>query len=161
MRKNLVEKTAKHEAAHAVMRWVLGMTPTPIELNPNGGCCFGSSATVQPQDQLLVTLAGFAWESGCGIAKIDFATSHTADFDDARSLLISRIHLRSRIEIIGEEQRIVFDDVDESLNRWFRTAGEMLLPYLELVDELGEQLLENGRLSSDQIAAIIRTRDRS
>jgi hypothetical protein len=57
--------SAVHEAGHAVMRFIRGLPLTAIELDAdNNGRCGGTGRLVRADDVLLVTLAGYAAESG-------------------------------------------------------------------------------------------------
>jgi hypothetical protein len=152
----LVSKTAKHEAAHAVMRWLQGMEPTGLKLHATSGLSEASGVPERAQDLLLVTLAGFAWESGCGLAGLNLAASHTVDFDQARELLRQFPNLRYRVEKRGGKMRSVFEHVDTALKRWFNKACDELLPHTEVIEVLGEALEEKHELSRFQVAAIIR-----
>lgn len=156
MNAELREMTAKHEAAHAVMRGLRGLEPTEINLHGTGGICAGSGRTIEPADALLVALAGFAWESGCGLSGVDFSNSRGPDFDEARGLLRRCPHLRVRLGRRNGQPRLVRERVPQSLQRWFNEACTLLLPHLELIDELGEMLLARHRLPARRVVAMIR-----
>ena len=63
---------AEHEAAHAVMRWLRGLPATDVYVEETGGFTDGTGRRVDPENNVLVALAGFAWETGCGMCEPDW-----------------------------------------------------------------------------------------
>jgi hypothetical protein len=60
-----LEDAARHEAGHAVMRWLVGLPATKLTISQDGaGFCEGSGKRVFVYDFLRVTLAGLAAEIG-------------------------------------------------------------------------------------------------
>ena len=153
---SLIGKTAKHEAAHAVMRWLLGLPATRLELHDTGGLCHGSGKLIETRDELLVTLAGFAWEAGYLLFDVDWVGSRSDDFDHARDILRRCPHLCLGFAASKRKNRVVTQNVDVALKRWFRSAGQALLPHDDLIDVLGDELVLSRKLSARHVAAIMR-----
>jgi hypothetical protein len=65
-----VHDIAQHEAAHAVMRCLRGLPATAITARENGGLCAGTGDPIHPESELLVSLAGYAWQTGYLIESI-------------------------------------------------------------------------------------------
>ena len=152
-----LETVCGHEAAHAVMRWIRGLPATPLTITPEGGFSAGTMKAQRIEDVLLVTLAGFAWESGClGFSSIDITgiVSPGNDFELAREILAKCDFLSFRINDDGESVSAV--PVDDSLSRHFDRACELLNEYRGLVEIMGERLQAAGHLSARSVAAIIR-----
>ena len=148
---------AEHEVAHAVMRWLRGMPATEITANHQGGVCAGTGKVVRAEDELLVTLAGFAWESGCGVAEVDLANSRADDFDVARRILQHSEWLRL-LPGADDQGGVVarLKTVDDALLHHFRRAGDLLNPYAELVHAMGERLAVDGVVSARSVVAMCR-----
>jgi hypothetical protein len=66
------ETICLHEAAHAVMRWLLDETSTRIEATDHGGYCHGTGRRISAENSRLIALAGFAGETGYGLERLDF-----------------------------------------------------------------------------------------
>jgi hypothetical protein len=153
---DITDATAQHEAGHAVMRWLRGWPATEVGIDGAGaGHCAGTGRTVRSDDQLWVTLAGFAAESWCGVCGVDVLNSRTADFDKARGLLRDALWRLSMVD--GRPAQLT---VDEALVRRFESTCEMLWPYMELVERVAERLSAEGRLSARTVAAVCREFDR-
>src|SRR5262249_5392394 len=66
-----LEQVARHEAGHAVMRWLVGWPATSLTARPDGsGLTVGTGRHVQVWDALRVTLAGPAAEAGYGVVPL-------------------------------------------------------------------------------------------
>jgi hypothetical protein len=79
---------AGHEAAHAVMGWIRGLSATELTADETGGLCAGHRGRVGVETLLLVYLAGFAYEGGCGLSgPLDSTESDSDDFRIARGFL--------------------------------------------------------------------------
>ncbi|MPZ21857.1 MAG: hypothetical protein GEV06_28880, partial [Luteitalea sp.] len=126
------EKTAWHEAGHAVMRWLENLPATELTLHETGGLCAGTGRMVSADKTLNVGLAGYAVEATYLLfgTTIDIAASRTSDFDEARECLKSRPHLCW--VAVGEKIRIA--SVDEALEWRFKFVCERLGRYSGLVD---------------------------
>jgi len=136
------EGTAAHEAGHAVMRWLRGLPPTPISLVDDGdGCCRGTGQLYPAKDVLFVTLAGYAAESGFGVADVDLA-GLCDDFNYARTILRSARELTRGDETAGE-----------ALERYFARTCELLRPHAEVIETLQRMLIADGIVSADAVAA--------
>lgn len=159
---------ARHEASHAVMRWLCGLEQTDILVRKDlSGYCEGTGKTIRVQDEMLILLAGFAYEAGYGLSKVNFAKSRCDDLERAREILKRCRFLRTRIVVPdvmpppGTEIECVVEEVEEALERWFKETCKRLLPYAYAVEELGEALLdapERGGvrvLSSRKVARIL------
>lgn len=150
------ETICLHEAAHAVMRWVRGERSTMIEVNENGGFCGGTGRRISAENALLITLAGFAAETGYGLARPVFETSQAQDIDEARAILREYPHLRYFLADLGPDGTPSFSDGDRLLEKWFYRACEQLCPYSHVVEHLGFRLEQHRTLSARSVAATIR-----
>ncbi len=135
------------------MRWLRGLEATELTASDTGGRCEGTGRPVGAQCELLVTLAGFAYESGCGFSKVDFAKSQTEDFTSAREMLATTEYLRIMVSLDGV---IKVMEVEEALAHHFARAGELLFPHIDIVEHLGSLLAEKRRLSARSVAAVLR-----
>jgi hypothetical protein len=83
--------TAKHEAGHAVMRWLRGLPLTDTHLRIEDGlvhgCVEGTGKLQRADDLLFVSLAGLSAESEYGVLSFDFEKSDTEDLRTARRIL--------------------------------------------------------------------------
>lgn len=150
-----LETIALHEAGHAVMRWLRGLSATDVTANDDGGFCAGTGRAVHSESELLVSLAGFAVECGYAVGgRIDLAHSHGDDFDHARRILSETEYLRFRVN--ADRSGVFVQDVDAALLRYFARAGVELLPYSDLIEDIGQRLQIEGRLSARTVAAICR-----
>jgi hypothetical protein len=78
---------ARHEAAHAVMRFLRGMNATAISYDPQkpgAGFCAGTLTLCRPDDLLLLCVAGYAYE---GRGKIHPHYKHTSDWMQALDII--------------------------------------------------------------------------
>jgi hypothetical protein len=144
------ETVCGHEAAHAVMRRLIHLPCTAITANKHGGHCRGTGESCTDYQALMVTLAGYAYEAGCGLWEFDAGESRTEDFDFARKLIAERPNFR--LSDSGD-----FESVERSLNRHLKRAGEMLFPYLGYVEHLGARLASARKLSARRVAAVLRS----
>lgn len=138
---------AIHEAGHVIMRWVRRLPTTAVEVDEDGGLSFGTGRSIDPESNLLVSLAGFVTEADYMLLpeRVDLAGSDGDDFDKARMILRNVPTLREP----GEE-------VEAALLRYMTRAGHTLYPYRELVERLGFILAERRYLSARSVSAIIR-----
>lgn len=136
--------SAIHEAGHAVMRWIRGLPLTAIELDTdNKGRCAGSGRLVRADDVLLVMLAGYAAESGYGVADVNL-TRECYDLDYGRMILTSERWLCGS------------DTVDDALAYYFHLACDLLRPHADLIQQLASKLTADGYLSADTVRATLR-----
>lgn len=145
------------------MQWVVGMPITKVEVNEEGGYSHGSGEMCNVSDVILVALAGFSYESGCGMFPIDFENSWGDDLDDARELLekfpVLRIYADfsdydSKTSNIDDFKPVV-QDVEDAFVRWFERTCDALSPHCELVEIIGEYLQEEKVLSAKRVSEII------
>jgi len=54
------------------MRWLRGLPATDVYVEETGGFTDGTGRRVDPENNVLVALAGFAWETGCGMCEPDW-----------------------------------------------------------------------------------------
>src|SRR5262245_51766017 len=114
-----IDTIAGHEAGHAVMRWLRGLCATEICVNDHGGFCAGTGSRIHAESALLVTLAGFAAESGCGVfGDVDFDRSAAEDLDRARAILSGSEWLR----FLAVNEQLEIQDIETALRRYFARA---------------------------------------
>jgi hypothetical protein len=114
----------------------------PISMSDDyHGECGGTGQMFPATDVLLVTLAGYAAESGFGTAHVDFSGA-CADFEYARSILASAGWLRHHSET-----------VDDALTRYFYEACEFLQPHADAIDRLQTLLLTRSQVPAELVAA--------
>lgn len=148
-----IETLAEHEAAHAVMRWLLGLPATEIWINDEGGLCEGSGEMIPCETAVLVKLAGVAWEAGCIFTDlIDLANSHFQDLIEAEAILDKAVWLRFRVE----DKKVIEESTSDSLRTWLKQAGELLFPHAFAVESIGASLANRRRLSAKTVAAFLR-----
>jgi hypothetical protein len=123
-----------HEAAHAVMRYLVGLPVTSIIANTEGGYCYGSGRPCSVQQSILSCLAGIAYEAGCIPSWVDLAKSKFDDLEEAKRL----ISFTSR-----------------ELSWWFERACGILWPYSDDIEQLGEWLEIEETLSAKRIAGFL------
>lgn len=141
---------AEHEAGHVVMCWILfkkvgyavafadgtGLAVDAIEL----------AGIPSPEEDVLITLAGYAVEANYRLGFDCNLESKCADFDIARKTIASHASLRLRdceISKISETETSTIQEVlttEEALDMWFDKACNVLFPYFELVDAVADIL---------------------
>jgi hypothetical protein len=107
------------------------------------------------EELLSVCLAGFAVNDGYGRGFLDFRHVHGEPGDDiheARRLIAAEWWLR----VVIEGRKVVEQSVDDALCRHFLCVGERLVPYEELIVDIGGRLANEGRLSARAVAAMCR-----
>ena len=149
-----LETICKHEAGHAVMRWLQGMKCTDIVATEKGGAVFGSGEKISNFNLLHITLGGFAVESNYGFMEVEFKSCHGADWECARTLIGQHIYLRSIFQPKTDQSYIA--SVEVALKYHFTQSCDMLRPYDDLIEEMGEALMQSGRLSRRMVMKIIR-----
>lgn len=154
---------ARHEAAHAVMMKILGLPATRITLNDTGGFCEGTGKIIRREEDVLCSLAGFAWETLFGIAppvdQINFETSrHTIeDLRQAWEILDRFEHLRIVGILVGNgEWMFKTESVKTAIRRYYSRAMKELNPHRDLILATGAKLYEAGELSARRTAALLR-----
>lgn len=146
---------AAHEAGHAAMRWVRGLSATRVWIADDGrGYCEGTGRPSRAEDEILVGLAGFAVESEFGLAEVDW-TSALVLTDVAETLSLLRQAWFLYAYRVGADGAITFepDPVCRLRRAWGHTCG-LLCPHAGLVDRIAWSLEEHGALSARQVAAI-------
>ena len=159
---DLLETTARHEAGHAVMRWCVGWPLTRLTAGEGEGLCEGTNRKRNPEDVLLVLLAGPAAEigyrSGYTLAQLDLAASSGDDFNEGRQLLRDHEWLRY---VPADKLPLRVQTIEEALQRYFLAACDRLEQYRDLIEEdLGDRLAQEGTLSSRTVAAICREHEK-
>lgn len=138
-----IDLAAGHEAAHAIMRRIVGLTATELTVDDEGnGFCAGSGEIVDYSRLSLVTLAGLVWEAGFMItSKLDL--DKEVNFDDLRCV-------RSHIRQTGMPNQI--------LQVFVQRTADLLLPYCIEIEELGGILAQERKLTAEQVAEFMRER---
>jgi hypothetical protein len=144
---------AGHEAAHAVMRYLLGLPCTRLTADENGGFCYGTGKPIEFKQDILVTLAGMAWEAGCFFELINLRSSRFGDLDYARAQLESKFWHRIRR---GRGGKVVIRRVDTCVKHLLREAIAILYPFDDEIDQLGMDLADCGDMSARRVAAYMR-----
>lgn len=127
-------------------------------MSEDRGFCAGAGRQIDVESSVLITLAGFAYEiyqSFTEIDDIDVARARGGDFDSARETLAALTHLRVIVRNL-KEPVVEFMDVDEALAYHLKRATDMLLPYWDLIERIGERLEAERRLSGRAVAAMCR-----
>ena len=156
-------QVAQHEAAHAVMRKICGMTATRLHLHDEGGFCAGTGKSIRADDELIYTLAGFAWETlegygpKIGSINLGMGVFGPEDFREAWEILETREHLRFKVKTSPTgEPKAVFDTVCGTLRRYFAMAMAELKPHRGAIERIGAILHEEGELSAKRVGALLR-----
>jgi hypothetical protein len=130
-----------HEAGHCVMRWLrIGVVTNTIVYRDGSGCSFASGSHISVEDDVLISLAGIAAETGCGLLRVNLERSRFVDLDYTRSVISENDSLRMKI---SERLEVETMAVEEALQYWFGKACESLSPWLGLV-ELVSEILESN-----------------
>lgn len=149
------ELLAQHEAAHAVMRWILWLPATEILIDDEGGgMCKGSGKRISLDKDVLVSLAGPVWEVGCfSTESIDLdGTLNFQDLIQAEAVINKCIALRYQVE----DNKVIEKSTRESLRAWLKRAAELLFPHGDAVESIGARLEERRSLSAKSVAALLR-----
>ena len=149
------ELLAQHEAAHAVMRWILWLPATEILINDKGGgICKGTGKRISVDKDVLVSLAGPAWEAGCCFTdSIDLDSPlHFQDLIEAKAVIDKCVHLR----MLVDGNKMIEKSTRESLQTWLKRAGELLFRHADAVESIGASLEHKKRLSAKTVAAFLR-----
>lgn len=140
---DLLETAARHEAGHAVARWLCGWPAGRLTVAADGaGYTAGTGRRVPPGEALLVILAGPAAEAVFGLFDIDWQRSQFKDFDDAREIL-------ARYWLLA-------NGPEAALRHHFDIVCCVLLPHAELIEELAFRLMRARAISARSAAAICR-----
>lgn len=152
--------TAKHEAGHAVMRWILGLPATDVTANGADGFCSGTEGTIKTNQAVLIALAGYAAEADYRSGAVDCEKANTDEFDAARDLIKSDWPLRlPRVDQHGEQAMRLLS-VDGAMGSYFARACEMLEPVSEFVDALASELFAKRELPAKRVAELLEQFDR-
>jgi hypothetical protein len=147
---------AQHEAAHAVMRKLCLMKATWLSVDGRGGgYCAGSGERIHADDNLLVTLAGMAWETGCRFTLIKWETARFTFVDAGEAWRLVN-DVPCLCQSINPAQEPILQEPAAALNRWFAKAGDMLKPHRQLIRQMGNILQADGFLTARQVAALLR-----
>lgn len=167
---------ATHEAGHAIMRWLRGYPATDVRVGEGDGYCAGTDKPIRHEDALLITLAGYAAESGYGIAWVgpnypeDLAASLAwkscdahVDLNVARRILTDGPPwMRLSVEVQQKDGGPPLDGpmeyhtVKVALFRYFERTCDELFRECHLVEALASELAERGELSGRKVGAFIR-----
>jgi hypothetical protein len=150
--------TARHEAGHAVMRWLRGLPATDVHVNEGYGLCEGTGEKCRGEDAILVTLAGIAAELGYWFPKEDFEqVTGCQDLEEARQILETTPLLRIRLPekpVPGQTVAVGFFEVEDALRRWFYRACEELQQHCLIVDQIAH-LAVDGYLSAADLQTVL------
>lgn len=157
-----LETIARHEAAHAVMRALLGLPCGYIIATPEEGFNSGSGRKISPKQEILIALAGFAWEAlasslGKPLPEVSWDTSRSDDVDAARDVLRRAPSIVPLLQLKEGSPELVPMSINQALDFWFKCAAQLLKEQFGLIENIGSKAEESGRLSERQVEAIIRT----
>ncbi|WP_417737483.1 hypothetical protein [Rosistilla oblonga] len=121
------ESTARHEAGHAVMYWMLTGHIPSIVVAGGDGHCDGSAMELTEAQDLHYTLAGFAAEGNYIYIDFDPANSEASDIDHARDLI--RIKLKRRSSNCGDDRNTepTFEEINNELYDCFGITCRKLI----------------------------------
>lgn len=156
------ECLCEHEAAHAVMRWHLGLGGTELLVDEEEleGSNSVSNFLMEARESLLIALAGWAWNDGYGNWNTERQLEYATDFKNAREIIAARPFLRSHTEISRRRGKPVVslktETVEETLMRFHKEAQGILWPgYEDLIPRLAARLARKKRLSGRQVDIFI------
>jgi len=141
---------AHHEAAHAMMRRLLGMPATTIEITGDGGYCHGTGERINLLDNILYTLAGYVLELHCtdfdNDAELDevieeLKQEKAADITDFMQIV------SQHPELLGESQT-----PEDYLKEKMRETREMLSSNGYMIDNLADLLHWSGTVHARDVA---------
>ena len=143
---------ARHEAAHAIMHYLVGLPATRLMAGHDRGRCECSSRGCDARQWLLVLLAGVAYEAKYSAWLLALRNSKTADLEQARELLESHPPSR-RVEMHRKRCTI---GVEKALRLGLERACEILEPFNGEIESLGDLLAKAGQLSAIDTRAFMR-----
>jgi hypothetical protein len=143
---------ARHEAAHAIMRYLVGLSSARLRAGENHGVCESPRETCDARQQILVLLAGIACETKYSAWLINLRNSRTADLEQARLLLSANVPSR-RAEIGGKLSTV---RVEKALRLSLERACAILESFNGEIESLGAMLAKAGRLSAIETGAFLR-----
>lgn len=143
---------ARHEAAHAIMHYLVGLPPTRLTASDDRGLCESSGRAADIRQQVLALLAGIAYEVKYSAWLIDLHNSKTADLEQARQLLASNASGR-RAEV---KRKICTVGVEKALRLAMERACDILEPFNGEIESLGLLLVTAGQLSARRTGAFMR-----
>ena len=167
----------EHEVAHAVMRWHLCGEGSHIVVSRSGEgktSPADDASSCGLAEQILIYMAGWAWEDGEGHANIHGQWSFGEDFKDVHRIMEfcpvttrtdfekQAIEIRKKREELGEDAEIELSDeletVDQAIRRFHDKAQEILFgQYKALIPALALRLAKNKRLSVKEIEDVMRS----
>jgi hypothetical protein len=158
----------KHEAGHAVMRWLCGERARTIDANGHSSeppddkcaCCFGTGLRMSAENSLLITLAGVAAETEYGVAGSVFGMAKADDIVEARAILREHRHLSGEFVDYMPDGKPYILKGDRLLEEWFDRACNKLRPYREMVNEIGSILEGRETMFPKAVAGTIRSLSR-
>jgi hypothetical protein len=135
---------AFHEAGHAVMRIVRHGAATAIDISDDGsGCSSGTGTSIHVTDKIEIVLAGPLAEARARkiSAAAIFMTGGRQDLEHA-----SELAARWAITV-GSDQGAVLREAEATARRFLRY-------YWSAVERLAGAVLESGRLTNLEVAAL-------
>lgn len=149
---------AEHEVAHGLMRWLRGLKATNLWASATGGLCEGTGKKWDHKTALLVTLAGFAWETDTFATtdQIKILNWKEPDFETARTII--RNAAWTRIVPCSAPSGGVKLSLEAAVKRWLLKARNMLCPFSDFIQDVGELLRQKGFISARSFAALLRHR---
>ena len=139
----------RHQAAYAVMSYLVGLPNERMDTHTDGGCR-GGWERCKAYQAILVRLAGVAYETGYGSVPFDEDMITIGDVDEAVNIL----------RYAGRES----DDralMDEEVFRHFSTVCDWLAAWDTEIVELGDRLHKARYLSARSVSGFLASRGRA
>jgi hypothetical protein len=143
---------ARHEAAHAIMCYLLGLRSCRLTAGEDFGCCESAHSGCDARQQILVLLAGVAYEIKYSAWLVNLRNCRTADLAQARALL--SLNAESRRAGRAAKPRAV--DVEKALRLAMERACSVLAPFNDEIECLGAELARAGHLSAAETGTFLR-----
>lgn len=153
---------ADHEAAHAVMRKICSLPATRLIIDEYGGLCEGTGEIIGAVENLLIALAGPAWDTLEDIFppvdQIKFKASKTSSDDISQAWRTIEGNQVLRIKVIVSvtgENSCIIDSIKESMRRWYSVAMNEIRPHRDLIVQIGQILHDEQEISAEQVELLL------
>ena len=149
-----LDTIAGHEAAHAVVGYLVGLSCVWVIADKTGGSYRHDWLSVGFEEDLYADLAGIAWEVGGVPQWGDLKKSKFEDLDVARGKLKANPGKRRKSVRGG---KVCTRGVEPCLKRIFRITCEIVGWFIDDIDQLGEELIDRrGYMSGREVEMYMR-----